>query len=406
MALTLKRGERVTLPVVDVAFGGDGVGRVGEQVIFVPFAMDGDEARVEITEVRPRFARARLVSILSPSPRRVAAPCPSFGRCGGCRLQHVAYEHQLALKTRQVKETFARIAGLSALPLLPILPSPRPFAYRIKADFHLAGGRGAPRRTGLMALGSHDLVEVERCAIVEASINEKYGRLREELRRGKVRVRGERLTLWSDEPGEPPTEIPSGTGRPPDVTRNVGGRLLTVAQGGFFQANRSLTGALVAQVVQLSGLTGKETVLDAYGGAGLFSLFLGPLAARLFGIEGDREAVRCAGINLRRARLTQACFYQGDVGQVIERELLARQVKADVVLLDPPRDGCGEKTLTAVAALGPERIVYVSCNPATQARDCALLAGAGYRLRTLVPLDMFPQTAHIETVALLTRQEP
>lgn len=401
---TLSRGERLVMPVTDVAFGGDGVGRAGGQVIFLPFAVDGDEVEVEITEVKPRYARARLLRILSPSPFRREAPCPLFGRCGGCRLQHVAYDHQLALKTRQVKELFTRIARLADPPLTPAVPAPLPLAYRIKADFHLAGGGGASQRVGLMALASHELVAVERCAIVAETINGKLGRLGEELRRG-LRLRGERLTLWSDEPGEPPIAIPAGDGPPPDVTRIVGGRRITVAYGGFFQANGALIEALVALVGERSALSGTETLLDAYGGAGLFSLFLGPRAARLYGIEGDREAARHAGINLARAGLEKARFFQGDVGQVIARELLPRRVKADVALLDPPRDGCGEGTLDAVAALAPERIVYVSCNPATQARDCLTLAGFGYRLRTLTPIDMFPQTAHIETVALLTREE-
>jgi len=401
----LSRGERLVMPVTDVAYGGDGVGRVGGQVVFLPFVVDGDEVQVEITEVKPRYARARLLRLISPSPWRRPAPCPFFERCGGCRFQHIAYDHQLALKTHQVKEIFTRIAGLTELPLAPAIPSPLPLAYRIKADLHLAGDRGVPRRVGLMALANHELVEVGRCAIVDETINGKWIRLAEEIRRGTLRVRGERLTLWADEPGEPPIGIPAGGCTPPDVTRIVGGRRITVAYGGFFQANGALTAALVAQVIDLCRLSGRETLLDAYGGAGLFSLFLGPRAARLYGIEGDREAVRCAGINLKRAGLAEARFFAGDVRQVIERELLPQGIKPDVVLLDPPRDGCGEKTLAAVTALGPERIVYVSCNPATQARDSLALGRFGYRLRRLVPIDMFPQTAHIETVALLTRDE-
>jgi 23S rRNA (uracil1939-C5)-methyltransferase len=284
-----------------------------------------------------------------------------------------------------------------------VIPSPRPFGWRGKAEFHLAGGRGGPRRTGLMALASHELIEVERCRIVEESINRKYRIFRDTLRSGEMRVPGERQIIWSDEPGEPPTPVYTGSGRPPDVERVVCGRRLTVPGRGFFQANVALVGELVEQVVGMCGLTGQETVIDAYGGAGLFSLFLGPRAGRLFGIEGDCEAVRCAGINLRREVLQQAEFLQGDVADILRNEFVELRRTADVIVLDPPRDGCGDGVLEEVATLHPERIVYVSCNPATQARDVRRLFEYGYILRRLQPLDMFPQTAHIEVIALLMR---
>ena len=189
---------------------------------------------------------------------------------------------------------------------------------------------------------------------------------------------------------------------PPDVTRLVLGKRIIVPYGGFFQANIALTGELVRAVERMAALTGNENVVDAYAGSGLFSLFLGPRAGRLYGIEGDREAGRCAQINLSREGLDRAAFFQGDVGEMIGKELLPKGLKADVVVLDPPRDGCREEVLAGILALRPARIVYVSCNPATQARDCRRLADSGYVLRTLQPFDMFPQTAHIEVVALLT----
>ena len=198
-------------------------------------------------------------------------------------------------------------------------------------------------------------------------------------------------------------EIFTGPGRPPDVMRIVRGLRLTVPYRGFFQANVAMVGELVEQVVGMCGLTGRETVIDAYGGAGLFSLFLGPRAGCLFGIEGDREAVRCAGINLIREGLPQAEFLHGDVADILRNEFASSRRTADVIVLDPPRDGCGEAVLDEAAALRPERIVYVSCNPATQARDVRRLFEYGYILRRLQPLDMFPQTAHIEVIALLMR---
>ena len=385
-----------------MAFGGDGVAKVSDLVLFVPFTVDGDEAEVEITGIRKRYARGRLVRIIIPSRHRVPPVCPDYTCCGGCRMQHIAYGHQLELKRRQVEEAFKRIANIFPSPVAPLIPSPRPFGWRGKAEFHLAGGRGGPRRTGLIAMAGHELIEVERCGIVEESINGKYHEFRKALRAGEIRDPGERLVIWSDEPGERPTEIFTGLGRPPDVERVVRGRRLTVPGRGFFQANVALVGELVEQVVGMCGLTGRETVIDAYGGTGLFSLFLGSRAGRLFGIEGDREAVRCAGINLCREGLPQAEFLHGDVADILRREFAAHRRRADVIVLDPPRDGCGEGVLEGVAALHPERIVYISCNPATQARDIRRLSEHGYILRRLQPLDMFPQTAHIEVVALLT----
>ncbi|MFH0799976.1 MAG: class I SAM-dependent RNA methyltransferase [Pseudomonadota bacterium] len=397
----MKIGDRILTKIGDVAFGGDGVGRSQDLVIFVPFTVDGDEAEVEITEVKKRYARARLIRIIAPSHYRTTPRCLYYARCGGCRMQQVAYPHQLELKRRQVAETFRRIAKLSLPPVAPVIASPRPYGYRGKAEFHLAGERGEPRRMGLMASASHDLIEVERCEIVDESINRKYRSFREAFLRGLLSTRNERQLFWSDEPDESPTEVVTGSITGHEITRMVGGKRITVPYGGFFQANAALVGELVEQVVMMSALSGRETVVDAYCGAGLFTLFLGPRAERIFGIEGAREAVRCAGLNLCREGLMQKEVFSGDVADILENEFAARGIAADVVVLDPPRDGCGKGVIDAVASMRPERIVYVSCNPATQARDVRLLAERGYTLHLLQPLDMFPQTAHIEVVALL-----
>src|SRR5450759_3768098 len=278
MDAILRIGDLIRMVIGDVAFGGDGVARVSGLVIFVPFTIDGDEVEVEITEIQKRYARGRLVRIVTPSGHRVPPACPYYTRCGGCRMQHIDYGHQLELKRRQVEEAFERIANIFPSPVMPVIPSPRPFGWRGKAEFHLAGGRSGPRRVGLMALASHEIIEIERCGIVEESINRKYRNFRDALRSGELRVKGERQLIWSDEPGEPPTGIFTDCGQPPDVTRIVRGRRLTVPGQGFFQANVALVGELVDQVIGMGGLSGGETVIDAYAGAGLFSLFLGSKA--------------------------------------------------------------------------------------------------------------------------------
>ncbi|MEW6335406.1 MAG: class I SAM-dependent RNA methyltransferase [Thermodesulfobacteriota bacterium] len=398
----MKIGNRITARIVDVAFGGDGVARGEDRVIFVPFTVDGDEAEVEITAVRKRYARGRLLRIITPSERRTSPLCRYYARCGGCRMQHIAYPHQLEIKHRQVAEIFRRIAKMPCPPVAPVIASPRPYGYRGKAEFHLAGGRGGVWRMGLMAEASHDLVEVTRCELADESINRKYGHFREALRCSPVPVPGGRQVFWSDEPGDSPMEVVPGPDLPREITRRVRGKGMAVPYGGFFQANVALVGELVGQVEAMSALSGRETVIDAYGGVGLFSLFLGPRARRVVLIEGNREAARCAECNVRGEGLIRVEVLPGDVARMLTRAFVATRERADVVVLDPPRDGCGTEVIAALEVMRPKRIVYVSCNPATQARDVGLLLERGWSLRLLQPMDMFPQTAHLEVIALLT----
>jgi 23S rRNA (uracil1939-C5)-methyltransferase len=278
----MKIGDRILTKIGDVAFGGDGVGRSEDLVIFVPFTVDGDEAEVEITEVKKRYARGRLIRVITPSHCRTTPLCHYYTRCGGCRMQHIAYPYQLELKRRQVAETFRRIGKFFFPSVASVIASPRPYGYRGKAEFHLTGGRNGPWRMGLMASASHDLIDVERCEIVDESINRQYRGFRDDLGTGILQVRNLRQTFWSDEPGESPREAVTGSGTTQDIIRMVRGKRITVPCGGFFQANVALVGELVEQVVAMSALSGRETVVDAYGGAGLFSFFLGPQAGRIF----------------------------------------------------------------------------------------------------------------------------
>jgi 23S rRNA (uracil1939-C5)-methyltransferase len=397
---TLKTGERITAAVADVAFGGDGVARHGRFVVFIPFTADGDVVEAEIVAVRQRYARARLVRVITPSAHRVAASCRFYTVCGGCRMQHLAYDHQLALKRRQVAEALNRIAGLPQPTVESVIASPRPLGYRGKAEFHVTGG--PEPRTGLMAMASHRLVEIDGCALLDASVNRKYGLFRRLIAIGQLASEGKRQVIWSDQPGAPPADAAAELRGQPEIERVVSGKRLMVPYQGFFQANLSLLEALVGEVARNCALSGRETVIDAYGGVGLFSLFLGGGAGRIVLIEGDAATVRCARLNMDRQGLTQAEVLGGDVADVLGESFVARQDRADVVVLDPPRDGCGEGVIGRVASLGPQRVVYVSCNPATLARDVARFHSHGYRLYRLQPFDMFPQTAHIEAVALLT----
>lgn len=380
-----------------MAYGGSGVGRLGELVIFIPRAAPGDRALVEVTEVKERFLRGRIREIHRPSPDRTEPLCGSYGKCGGCHYQHLGYERQLHWKQVQVKDALTRIGGLEDPPLAPIIPSPVSYRYRGKAEFHVTSGSAGSLQIGFHQGESNSLVEIDRCEIAEGSINRALHALRQDLRAGQIVSLPPRLAIWSRADGEG-IICSKGQGT---VERQVKGKTLSVPATGFFQANVFLVERLVDLVAELCSLEGTETVVDCYCGSGLFSLFLAGRAGRLFGIEADSAALALARRNLERAGYHEAVFFAGDVGRELTERFLRGGIKTDVLVLDPPRPGLAKEVMAGIFSLQPRRLVYISCNPATLARDIRLLSTKGYLLRSVHPLDMFPQTAHIEVVALL-----
>lgn len=389
--MSIRKGDIVTLTIETVAFGGEGLGRVENLVVFVPFTAAGDVAEVEIREAKKRFLRGRVRKLIAPSADRVEPPCPYFRRCGGCDYQHIRYEKQVDMKARQVAEAFVRIGKFETSPVEPAIASPAPYGYRAKGEFHVERGRDGAHRVGFMDAGGSRLVDIERCAIMEESVNEQLAYLR---RPTHAPLRVDRYIVWSL----------TGRGDEKHAVRVVKDREILVPLEGFFQANTALTARLVDCVVELAGVRPGETVLDLYCGSGLFSLFLAPSCSRLVGIEIDGEAVECARLNAERHGIENAVFHDGDVRDVLEREFGGGRGQADAVVLDPPRAGCEREALDLVAAIGPSRIVYVSCDPGTLARDARLLADGGFGLVTVRPVDMFPQTKHIECVSLFVKR--
>ena len=389
--MTIRKGDSMTVTIETVAFGGDGIGRPENIVVFVPFTAQGDVAEIEIREAKKRFLRGRLRRLITPSADRVDPPCPYFRRCGGCHYQHIGYAKQVEMKTRQVAEAFERIGKFPSPPVEPVLPSPAPYGYRGKAEFHVERSRDGTARIGFMDAGGTRLVDIERCAIMEESINEQLVFLRKPAH---APPRVDRYVVWSH----------MGRSEEKHIVRIVKGKEILVPLEGFFQANRALTDGLVDTVLDLAGVGPAETVLDLYCGSGLFALFLAPSCARLIGIEIDGEAVECARLNMERQGIRSAVFHHGDVGRVLEAELGGANGTVDAVVLDPPRAGCESEALERLVGLGPARIVYVSCDPATLARDARLLVDGGFGLSVVRPLDMFPQTKHIECVALFLRR--
>jgi 23S rRNA (uracil1939-C5)-methyltransferase len=449
-----RRGDRLELTIDDLAFGGEGVGRADGYVVFVRGGLPGDRLRVRLVEARARFARAVVDEVLAPSPDRVAAPCPYFGRCGGCRLQALAYPAQLAFKTKQVRDCLERLGGLGAVDLRPILPAPEPYGYRNKMEFTVAGTTGAPV-LGLHEAERYDVVlDVERCLLQSETLNAllaetraavagarlpvydqatgqgllRFVTLREGCRTGEAMVNVV-ATTPDVEALEPVAErlrasVPAvasvvltvnakkasvavGTeehrlvGRD-HIRESLGGLTFQVSAGSFFQTNTAQAERLFAAVVEACGLDGTETVLDLYSGTGAISLLLARHCRHVYGIEVSAAAVADAVRNAAANGIANCTFLTGEVRHVLPT-LTAQGVRAPVVVADPPRAGFHPRALAALAALAPERIVYVSCNPSTLARDAGDLLGRGYRLEWVQPVDMFPQTPHIEAVARLRR---
>jgi 23S rRNA (uracil1939-C5)-methyltransferase len=449
-----KRGEVLSLTIDDLAFGGEGVGRADGYVVFVPGGLPGDRLRVRLVQVRTRFGRGSIEEVLEPSPQRVEAPCPYFGRCGGCRLQHVAYPAQLAFKSKQVADALERLGGLRDVPLRPIIGAEETFGYRNKMEFTVARARGA------LVVGLHEterydsVLDIERCLLQSDRMNGLLAETRAffaergltvyeqdtgegllrflMLREGKHT--GELMTnvvtsapavselaplarrLQARDPGTTsvvmnvnPKKASVAVGVEEHllagrdhIREDVGGLTFRVSANSFFQTNTRQAERLFDLVVDSTGLTGTETVLDLYSGTGAISLLLARRARWVYGVELAPAAVDDAGANATANGITNCTFVSGEVRFVLPA-LIAKGVTAEVVVADPPRAGFHPKALHALITLGARRIVYVSCNPTTLARDLGELVRGGYRLEWVQPVDMFPHTPHIEAVARLER---
>ena len=447
-----KRGETIEIVVDDLAFGGEGVGRLDGYVMFVRGGLPGDRLRVTVTEARGRYGRGVIDAILSPSPDRVDPPCPYFGRCGGCRLQHLAYPAQLAFKEKQVRDCLTRLGGLAPFELRPIVPAPEPYGYRNKMEFTVAEPGPA---VGLHAAERYDVVlDIERCLLQSDTMNALLDEVRSQARArglsvwdqrsergllGFVTVRHGRRTgeaMVNLVVSAPDVEalMPVADGlkaRVPataSVLLNVNDRKASVAVGteehlllgrdhiteslsgvtfqisasSFFQTNTVQAERLFEIVAEACALDGTETVMDLYSGTGAISLLLARRARHVYGVELSTAAIADATRNARVNDIDNCTFVAGEVRHVLPA-LMRDGVRASVVVADPPRAGFHPKALAALAGLAPSRIVYVSCNPATLARDVGDLARQGYRLEWVQPVDMFPQTPHIEAVARLSR---
>lgn len=451
-------GGEVELLLTGMAGEGDAVGRLGGLAVFAAGGVPGERVRVRVREVRPRHARGEVVAVLEPGPGRVVPPCPVAGACGGCRWQHLTYPKQLEWKRRLVQDALERVGRLVGVPVPPTLGMEDPWGYRNKGaiPFRRVGGRVV---AGFFRPETHEVVDLPPvegdaaggCRIQHPLVNrvaaavrglvgergipaydetDGTGLLRHLVVRVGVRT-GEALAVLvvngEDLPGAPglardltervpelvgvvmnvntaPTNVILGpvtrvlAGRD-HLFEEVGGLRFKVSARSFFQVNTLQAERLYALALDAAGLTGGEFLADAYCGTGAMALLAARRCRRVVGVEELREAVEDARENARLNGIGNVRFRVGRVEERLE-DLREGSRGPDALLLDPPRKGCDARVLRACLEMRPRRLVYVSCNPATLARDLAVLA-AGYRIAAVRPVDLFPQTPHVECVAEL-----
>ncbi len=380
-------GDVVELRIDALAAGGDGVGRTAEGlVVFVPRTAPGDRVRARIEALHPRYARAEPEQILEPSPARVAPSCPVFGECGGCSWQHVDYAAQCDAKRQIVEDALRRVGKLSLPGPVAFHPSPSPYAYRSRARVAVEGGNVGYRRAH-----SRALCAVSGCPILcePAEVQLRALAARPPARDGEWEIAAGARSARAHEVDTPG----------PAIELEVGGDKLRVSAGVFFQGNPGLYAALVESVAGAAG-TG-DLALELYAGCGFFTLALARAFGRVIAVEADGAAVADLRHNLARAALRAEV-----VRERVETALSGARVRAarpDAVVLDPPRTGLPRGAAAALCALEPARIAYLSCDPATLARDLAALVAGGFELEGIEAFDLFPQTPHVEVLASLQR---
>ena len=392
-------------------------------VVFVPGALPGDTVEAEILlKEGSRSAKGVLLRIAEPSPDRIEPPCPYAAECGGCPLIGLSYKAQLALKQKHVEDALLRIGGFKAgedYVLRDIIFAkdgaeatphdidadfPMPLRYRNKAEFAISGNK-----VGYLKRGTHSIVEPKDCVIQQQAAMDTVERVRAELKptqkyftRFVVRTSraGEVMTIKEDRDGG----FVSDRRILKDEIVTAAGTLKTeISPQSFYQVNSEGCSILYTKAQQYARLTGSESLLDLYCGAGSIGLSMAGQCARVIGVESVKPAVLDANRNAVINGIVNATFVCGRAEDVIDTKL--QGVKADVVVLDPPRAGCAKSLLEAVLKIAPQRVVYVSCNPSTLARDLKVLCdGSGYRLIEATPVDMFPGTLHVETVILMTKE--
>ena len=390
-------GERLRLSL-------EGWGRLGEALAFhegrevlVLGGIPREEVVAEVIKGRGEYIAAQVVEVLTPSPHRTAPPCPYVGTCTGCQWQHVAYEHQLDIKRQMVMDALVGAGGFESSPVRPTVAAMEQYGYRNHARFTVGRRKGEP---GFVNRVSRRFVAIDSCLIMHPWINEALAKLR-----GRCAETSQLSLRYGVNTGDflvqpalksPDVDLPTGQKH---YRESLGGREFHIAASSFFQVNTSQAERMAELVRDGLQLSGEELLVDAYAGVGTFAILLAPYAKEVIAIEESASAVRDALLNA--AGLVGVRVLQGKAEEVLAQ----MEERPDGVILDPPRTGCHRITLDAVARLAPRRVVYVSCDPDTLARDLRILCQAGFDLDWVQPIDMFPQTHHVECVAALSWKE-
>lgn len=456
MKESFKKNDMVTLEITDLGSSGEGIGKVDGFTLFVKDALIGDVIRAKIIKLKKNYGYGRLMEILTPSPSRVEARCPQARACGGCQIQPLAYEKQLEYKENKVKELLERVGKVQDYVMEPIIGMEEPWYYRNKAQFPVGKTKEGEIVTGFYAGRTHSIIPVEECFIQHSLNQELMAIVRQWMKAydvqpyneashtGLVRHIFTRIGKYTGEvmvclvingkkipkeaelveclkkvPGmtsiclninrEKTNVILGSTVKclwgQPYITDKIGDIAYRISPLSFFQVNPIQTQKLYSTALEYAGLTGNETVWDLYCGIGTISLFLAKSAKKVYGVEIVPEAIADAKENAQLNGIENAEFFVGKAEEVLPEQYEKNGVYADVIVVDPPRKGCDEKLLQCMVQMAPKRIVYVSCDPATLARDLGFLEANGYKVEKVRCTDMFPHSTHVETVCLLSRNK-
>ena len=452
-----RKNDIVTLKIEDCGIDGEGIGKADGFTVFVKDAVIGDTVRAKIMKAKKNYGYGRLEEIITPSPDRVEPKCQFARQCGGCQLQALSYEKQLEFKTSKVRGHLERIGGFTDIPMEKILGMDQPFHYRNKAQFPVGKSKDGRIITGFYAGRTHSIIENRDCALGVTRNKEVLDRViaymekfhiqpyDENTGKGLVRHVLIRYGFFTDEmmvcliingeklPGEEALvkslrQIPEAVSvmvnvnkkrnnvilgekvrllwGQPYITDKIGEISYQISPLSFFQVNPYQTGRLYGKALEYAQLSGNETVWDLYCGIGTISLFLAQKAKMVRGVEIIPAAIENAKENARLNGFANTEFFVGKAEEVLPEQFARTGERADVIVVDPPRKGCDETLLSTIIKMQPDRVVYVSCDSATLARDLKYLCERGYELKKVCPVDMFPNTVSVETVVLLSHKKP
>jgi tRNA/tmRNA/rRNA uracil-C5-methylase (TrmA/RlmC/RlmD family) len=383
-------GAPIEVTIERILPGGVGLAHAEGRTLFVALAAPGDIVRVRIDQIRGQLGFASIEEIVTPSPVRVEPPCPYFGRCGGCDFQQLSYAAQLDAKIEIIRDCLHRIARLENLPEIAITPSPQQWHYRARANWQYDSRTNA---LGYFERGSHRVCDVAECAVLVPELAQTLQDLRQHARDRSLSEDLREIDALAGDEGvsvaPPLTDSPTR-----NVSRRIGAESYELDAAAFFQTNHFLLAPLIDEAVRDAR---GETAVDLYCGVGLFTVPLARRFANVVGIEANATASKFARRNLRSAQLANAQVVTARAGEWLKTHALSSG-SVDFLLLDPPRSGVESGAIEDILALKPRRIAYVSCDPATLARDLKTLVAGGYSLDSIAAFDMFPQTHHVETV--------